>query len=341
MCCGECSDPTRGIWTGNERQSIQEHSTCHCRSISRQSEYAEGQDSPLASRLPSSLKALRDDLLAKPLPGNPGQMRPVRPIHSEKQHLVMRNVSLLDENTLRAVNELVAQHGQILCGHARGERQQGRCDSFVVETDVHYPTDRNLLRDVARVLVRITSAPADDWSLPSWRQADYHGKTLRRLYQRVARSRGPDVWRADVVACLAKCTDLVEKVETTPANLVERDAGAKKLAEPDRYVAHTKCQIEQTDRRILRQEVVSPEEKVFSVFKKHTRWISKGKVGGPAEPAVRVAIVEDQYRFLFEHRILWQESDKAAAVPVIEATQQHFPELFACSYERNFDSPQS
>ena len=56
---------------------------------------------------------------------------------------VMRNVSLLNEDTLRDINELVVRHGHSLCGHDAGERLAGRCDSFVVETDVHYPTDRN------------------------------------------------------------------------------------------------------------------------------------------------------------------------------------------------------
>ena len=58
---------------------------------------------------------------------------------------VTRNVSLLDEDTLRDINELVVRHGHSLCDHDAGERLAGRCDSFVVETDVHYPTDRNLL----------------------------------------------------------------------------------------------------------------------------------------------------------------------------------------------------
>ena len=51
----------------------------------------------------------------------------------------MRNVSLLDEDTLRDINELVVRHGHDLCGHDADERLAGRCDRFVVETNVHYP----------------------------------------------------------------------------------------------------------------------------------------------------------------------------------------------------------
>ena len=51
------------------------------------------------------------------------------------------------------------------CQKKPGGRLAARCDSFVVETDVHWPTDVNLLRDAIRCLVRarhrgLASAPA-------------------------------------------------------------------------------------------------------------------------------------------------------------------------------------
>ena len=39
-----------------------------------------------------------------------------------------------------------------------GGRLRGRCDSFVVETDVHYPTDLGLLWNGVRCLIRETGA---------------------------------------------------------------------------------------------------------------------------------------------------------------------------------------
>lgn len=252
---------------------------------------------------------------------------------------VMRNVSLLDEDTLREVNELVVRHGHSLCDHDPGERLAGRCDSFVVETDVHYPTDRNLLWDAARVMVRIAVALAEAWDLSGWRQAEYHQRTLRQRYQKVASTRRSEAWRADVEAYLAKCNSLVEKVQSTRTELLERGARQEELEELDRYIAHTKRQIDQTGRRILQEEEIPQEEKVFSVFEEHTRWNSKGKAGVPVELGVPVAIVEDQYQFVLEHRILWQGGDTDAAVPLIEATRKCFPELVACSFDRGFHSP--
>ena len=254
---------------------------------------------------------------------------------------VMRNVSLLDEDTPRDINELVVRHGHDLCGHDAGEQLAGRCDTFVVETDVHYPTDRNLLWDAARVMIRIAAELADEWNLTGWRQVKHLTVTLRRLYQRVASTRRSEAWREDVDAFLAKCEELLAKAEATRASLLERGARPEELKELDRYIAHTKRQIDQTDRRILQREEIPQKEKVFSVFEEHTRWNSKGKAGVPVELGVPVAIVEDQYQFLLEHRILWEGSDTDAAVPVIVATRERFPELVACSFDRGFHSPQN
>ena len=85
----------------------------------------------------------------------------------------------------------------------------------------------------------------------------------------------------------------------------------------------------------------TPAASSLSVFEEHTRWISKGKAGAPVELGVPVAIVEDQYQFILEHRILWEGSDTDAAVPVIVATRERFPELLACSFDRGFHSPQN
>ena len=61
-----------------------------------------------------------------------------------------------------------------------------------------WATDRNLLWDAARVMVRTADELADEWKLPGWRQARHHTLTLRRLYQRVASTRRSEAWRENV-----------------------------------------------------------------------------------------------------------------------------------------------
>ena len=57
------------------------------------------------------------------------------------------NVSLLKPKLLEEVNQSVVESGHKSSGKEPYEILRGRCDSFVVETNVHYPTDVNLLWD--------------------------------------------------------------------------------------------------------------------------------------------------------------------------------------------------
>ena len=67
---------------------------------------------------------------------------------------VLDNVCLLTPELLSEVGRLVVESGHTVAKKNPGERLRGRCDSFVVETDVHYPTDVSLLWDALRCLLR-------------------------------------------------------------------------------------------------------------------------------------------------------------------------------------------
>ena len=58
------------------------------------------------------------------------------------------------------------------------------------------------------------------------------------------------------------------------------------------FVMNAVRQIDQIDRRLLKGETIPQNEKVFSIFEPHTRWISKGKAGCPVELGVPVCIIE-------------------------------------------------
>ena len=85
-------------------------------------------------------------------------------------------------------------------------------------------------------------------------------------------------------------------------------------------------------------EKIPHAEKVFSIHKPHTRWISKGKAGVLPELGLPVAVVEDEYQFILAHHIMWEGSDTDVAVPIIDAVQAVFPEFNAFSFDRGFHS---
>ena len=218
---------------------------------------------------------------------------------------------------------------------------RGRCDSFVVETDVHYPTDVSLLWDAVRCLVRESGRAAEQYGVRGWRQWRHLTREVRNLFNKVRSTRRAKRHPARVEAYVERCRGLVERAEATLDAL--RDQGAAEITWRSiaGFVTHARRQMDQVERRLLRDETIPHSEKVFSIFQEHTRWISKGKAGTPVELGVPVALIEDQFGFILHHEVLWEgeDVDVDVAVPIVEEAQAQYPELRACSFDRGFHSP--
>lgn len=98
------------------------------------------------------------------------------------------NVSLFTPELLDKINQLVVSAGHVLVKKKEGEALRGRCDSFVVETDVHFPTDINLLYDAMRKVITLTAQWCDERDVSDWRQHAYNVRHLKRL-MRAAQNR--------------------------------------------------------------------------------------------------------------------------------------------------------
>ena len=219
-----------------------------------------------------------------------------------------------------------------------GAPLRGRCDSFVVETDVHYPTDVNLLWDAMRCMLRESGRAARQHGISGWRQWRHQLRLVRRLFHKVRGTRRARRSPARVTAYLDQCRALVARAAGTVEAL--RAAGDGMAAETiEGFVVHARRQMDQVRRRLLLGETIPHAEKVFSIFEPHTRWVSKGKAGTPVELGVPVALIEDQHRFVLHHEVLWEGGDADAVVPLVAAAQERFPDLRACSFDRNFHSP--
>ena len=69
---------------------------------------------------------------------------------------------------------------------------------------------------------------------------------------------------------------------------------------------------EQFPCQVLKGEAIAHDEKVFSIFEEHTRWVSKGKAGCAVELGVPVCVVEDQFRSSFTTRFCGK-----GAIPIL------------------------
>ena len=204
---------------------------------------------------------------------------------------------------------------------------------------MHYPTDVNLLWDAVRCLVRKTGRAAERYGVRGWRQWRHLTREVRKLFNRVRSTRRAKRHPERVEAYLARCRALVGRAVETLDALRNQGADTCTCRSIEGFVAHARRQIDQVERRLLRDETIPHEEKVFSIFEGHTRWISKGKAGTPVELGVPVAIIEDQFGFILHHKILWEGEDVDVPVPMVQEAQALYPQLRACSFDRGFHSP--
>src|SRR5664279_5092634 len=93
-------------------------------------------------------------------------------------HQTLRdNVALVDEELLAAINQRVAAAGrQVFKKTENGEPEALalKVDTYVLETDVHFPTDLNLLWDAGRKCLDLVEKYRDqfDYALGGWRKLE-------------------------------------------------------------------------------------------------------------------------------------------------------------------------
>ena len=250
-----------------------------------------------------------------------------------------RNVALLTPELLAAVNRLAVEAGHELAGCRPDEPLQARCDSFTVETDVHYPTDVNLLWDALRCLIRVLALACEQCGLGGWRQSAHLTWKVRGLFNRVRSSKRRKNQPQRVQDYVRQARRIAERAQESLEELAGAGADAGILSEIKYFLDHAERQIEQVERRLLRGETIPQEAKVFSVFEPHTRWCAKGKAGRPVELGVPVGIVESEHGFVLHYKIMWTEQDVEVAQPLVQETQALYPELAGCSFDKGFHSP--
>jgi len=264
------------------------------------------------------------------------------------------NVGLLTPEVLDEINQLVVGAGHTLVKKNYEACLKGRCDSFVVETDVHYPTDINLLLDAIRKVIILTTRLCFDFGTDGWRQSRHNLKKIKKLYrcaQKLKRSRSKDekkIAERDkvIIEAYQAYIDLVqvfvERAKDSVRALYKNQCPAIiTLMQIEGYIKHAERQIDQVRRRVIEDKVIPHDEKVFSIFEEHTEWICKGKAGVPQELGLRVCILEDQYGFILHHKVMEQQTDDSVAVLIIQEAKQRFAELNGCSFDKGFYTPEN
>jgi IS5 family transposase len=184
---------------------------------------------------------------------------------------VAENVKKVRAETLEEINRLLLKRAEDE-GVERGRKV--RIDSTVVETNIHAPSDSTLLWDAVRVLTRLLEEAEAAVGFTMWRD---HTKRAKRRMLGIQRAR-TQAKRTPLYRDLLKVSHQVLGYARA-AGVALGSSGEERLRrlawELEHYEQLLERVIDQAERRVMRGEMVSAQEKVVSLFEPHTDVIVK------------------------------------------------------------------
>jgi len=239
---------------------------------------------------------------------------------------ILDNVSLLDDATVKELNNIIVEFGHSVFKKKEAELLRLKTDSFVVKSNVHFPTDYNLLWDCARKSLDAAEAFLKKYEdIPQWRKiSNWHTelKNMMRTLSRVSISGGAGKEQRIKVSTkkyLNKACALQRKLQTSKSELPSNDMIDMALhLELQHYMDLLDKHIDLVDRRLLKGEIIPHNEKMFSIFEPYTEWITKGKRHPNVELGKNTAITTDQYHLILDYHVMDHESDPDIITPLFE-----------------------
>jgi hypothetical protein len=239
------------------------------------------------------------------------------------------NVALLDDELLKEINARVAAAGREVFAKKDGAplaALEVKVDTYVLESDVHFPTDLNLLWDAGRKCVDLIEKYRDQlgYTLPGWRKAkDWRRrfKALERITSKAVHGGGAD--KAKRVKAAARQyvsvgRELGAKVGASLLGLCDQAVDALHWEGLEYFHRMLDKHVDLVERRLLREEKIPAAEKVFSLFEPHTEWIQKGKQRPNVELGHRLLIATDQHQLIQDYDVPVGGADVDQSVPVTD-----------------------
>lgn len=266
------------------------------------------------------------------------------------------NICHIDEVLLKKINAIVVQHG---LGHftkknaaanlGPGLNLEVKIDSYVLETNVHYPTDTNLLWDAARKSIEILGSLYEKLGLSGWRKKAYWKRQLKNAMRACSRAAaGGGANKAERVRAAAedyleaayalekKVNECVEELRATRLSVLDGCRLEQAVYFQDHLIRH----IDLVERRLIRGESIPHAQKVFSLFEEHTDLIKKGKAMPPVEFGRRLLIATAACGLILDYKVMGGGSESAEVVPLVDRLLSLFGQdsIRSLSTDKGFSS---
>lgn len=255
----------------------------------------------------------------------------------------------LKPETIDQINQIVVRHGQNFHGNAASS---ARADSFVIETDIHYPTESSLMHDGMRKVIPLAESLATDWGLSGWRQSKHLLKKVKKLHRQINQLSASRVVKKKeameslycdmidrVSMILDRATDLIKQVSGSGDGAVL----SLKAQSLGHWIDLTKQVCSTAYRRVVLGERVPNREKLFSLFETHTQLYQRGKAGEPVQYGRLAMIFEDGAGFISHYHLPDREATDQSMVieQTAQAKKRHGGKLESLSLDRGFHSAEN
>jgi transposase, IS5 family len=265
------------------------------------------------------------------------------------------NLCLLQPATLEKINHLLVAAGHQLAPEAIAAV---RGDTFVVETNIHHPTESSLIEDGLGKVVTLAAELAAVHGQPGWRQHEHLLQNVKELVREIgrtsrAKSKGADRLKPGYQRLLALAENLLERARQLLATLHFRTKGqgidwlGEGLDDPREELWHYLQLTEKVGgtarRRVLLGETVPNEEKVFSIFEPHTELIKRGKQPNPIQYGHKTLVIEDAVGFICHYAVVANGVlDQDVLVPAMTTLQERVGgKIKRASFDRAFHTPEN
>lgn len=259
---------------------------------------------------------------------------------------ILDNVSLIDEALLQEINLLVTEAGHKLVKKKDDEALRLKTDSYAAETNIHFPTDLNLLWDSTRKCLDMIEKLLEITEIKGWRKIKHLKKMLKSLFRSTSHQvfKGKDEHKKKqyVKQYIVQARLLEGRVEALIKNPPLSLGNEKQILSIIVMLEHYKKYLakftNQVDRRLLKGEVIAAEEKIYSIFEEHTEWISKGKLNKKVELGHLVLVTTDQYQFIVDYKVMEKQKDARQVTELCERIKKNFggKKVYSHSFDKGF-----
>ena len=143
------------------------------------------------------------------------------------------NMSLITEEMLEKINVLIVQNGHKMLDSRLTKDLHIKTDSFVVKSNVHYPTDTSLLFDAMKRLINLVGTLANKHGVMGWREGRHYIKKIGNLKRKAVMVKRSTSKKEEIVKqreiliaethkdLINLCQTLLTKLELTFTSLKE------------------------------------------------------------------------------------------------------------------------